>query len=817
MKAYVLAVLCTVGVDSAATCNGYVGTVVGGDCRQQWCPHPLNKDDFPKWHYCKRVPNDPDTRYSFLWETLPPADVPYHKCSAGKVLRHDASGIVCPNYQLSDFDAGPCSDAMCCTQELCADYTCPNGLEKRATADSISCYFGCDEELCCDPPVAKPVPRENAQGLLFVDQDPGRFVFGGTATILRAIDESDITHYRVYWGFAKSVRKVPSCGVRNPVSWNLEKKRDPTKMLGEFKKTGCDITFEIPMGTKATDNERCPITWDRGEASTAQIDECNPHYLMVVAVNENGEIPVTREAAQQLGPRHPISDYEAELGLTCAESGITGGHDLPANNDVVLGAWHDCPSAAECAKRCREYDGSKGACRQWTWAYNNGGHTSETCWMESESLTKTHYGVRVQGPAVCPTTSESNAPTGRERPRCTRWQRFQNKVPFPDTSNFNPWLYHENGGNYVQKPSLPDVPLGQYQHAEYCKGLCDLDVLCTGFVYQKSLQLNSGTAAIFKKCILMREDTFERNEVLEVDSMLLRVSGHLYDTWVCSREGMAPLVNGYTFEVNRFGYVTCGAATASSQTVMDSVDCCASACDADVGCVAFTFWNKEKRCDLFSSCASTAKVNKVEGCAFESCFDGFGASTYKKIAVRTIEIVDRWPRQGTKDGIPVRVQTNGMMDGAEVVCGVRYQSSVRDELPETAEDMKADASLVGVVVSAIVENDVASLELKREKAGALVNGLKYLVRCAVVGASQYNGLPAYVDTHKSFMTQEPRGYKFLRHGKCISSASCTTKTTDKGKGLSMDECNALCDADTECRGFSLVPWTGGVVCSRAAR
>ena len=784
-----LLVLFAGNVFAAAPCQGYTGVVSGGDCRKQWCPHPLNEKAYPKWHYCKRVPDDPDTRYSYLWQTLAPADVPYHKCSAGKVLRHDASGLICADYTQSDFHAGVCTDRTCCTGGVCSDYTCPAEWTKRATADSISCFFGCDEELCCDPPVAKPVPREHAQGMLFVDKDPGRFVFGGNVTILRAIDESDITHYRVYWGFAQVLRKVPSCGLKNPVSWNNEKARDPTKMLGEFKKTGCDITFEIPMGTKATDYERCPITWDRSNRNTAGTDECNPHYLMVVSVNENGEKPVTRENIQQLGPRHPISDYEAELGLTCAESGITGGHDLPGEYDIVLGKWNDCPSAAECAKRCREYDGSKGACRQWTWAYNNGGSTSKTCWMESQTLTKTHYGVRVQGPAVCPTTSESNAPTGRERPRCTRWQRFQNKVPWTNPGNYNPWLYHKNGNNYVQRPTDPDVPLGTYQHAEYCKGLCDLDVLCTGFVFQKRLQLNSGTFKLLKKCVLMREDTFERNTPTD---------GHEYDTWVCSREGMAPLVNGYTFEVNRFGYVTCGAATASSQTVMDSVDCCASACDADVGCVAFTFWNKEKRCDLFSSCASTAKVDKVEGCAFESCFDGFGASTYKKIAVRTIEVVDRWPRVGSKDGIPVRLQTNGMMDGAEVVCGVVHIAE-RNEIPKTAEDMKADASLAGVVVSAIVENDVASLELKREKAGALMDGVKYTLRCAVVGASQY-GLPAYFDT--AIQLQEPRGYHFLRHGRCTSHSSCTTKTHEKGRGHTLDKCKALCEAQKDCRGFS---------------
>ncbi|KAJ9453541.1 hypothetical protein DIPPA_21846, partial [Diplonema papillatum] len=100
----------------AAPCQGYGGVVFGGDCRQQWCPHPLNDADYPKWPYCKRVPNDPDMRFDFIWQTMPPADVPYHQCADGKVLRPDASGMICRNPH-NDFEAHECFDEECCTEQ----------------------------------------------------------------------------------------------------------------------------------------------------------------------------------------------------------------------------------------------------------------------------------------------------------------------------------------------------------------------------------------------------------------------------------------------------------------------------------------------------------------------------------------------------------------------------------------------------------------------------------------------------------------------------------------------------------------------------
>ena len=610
---------------------------------------------------------------------------------------------------------------------------CGNGWTLRADAAEVSCYFGCDQQTCCDEPTVNKVPGQNAMGMLFVDKDPGRYVFGGTATILRAIDESDITHYRVYWGFAMVTRKAPICILRQPIGWETWKWMDATKLYKEFPKTGCDIQFEIPMGTNAQDHALCPISFDRRDIFTSATDKCNPHYLMVVSVNANGEKPVTRHQNDHIGPVLAISDYEAELEYACAESGLVGGQDLLNIDDVPLGVQGDCPSPAECARRCREYSGPKGPCRIFTWAYPTGGPNSNTCWMESQAIHKVHYTVRVSGPAVCPSADEATAaPTGLERPKCTRWRRFQNRSPFAPGDQ---WKVYTEGINYVERP------LGQFQNFETCKSICDMDVLCIGFTWQKSVKLNAGDLRLLKYCRMMRIDSGERHDL---DTLSVRNMDHLYDTWLCTRATMAPMVLGYNFQSNPFGYMKCSQ-TAFSQKVLSSVDCCAAACDSDNNCKAFTFWNKEKRCDLFSAC-SVGRVSKVVGCAYESCFDGYGASTYTKETKRTIEIVDRWPLQGTKDGIVINVQTNGLMDGAEVVCGVRYQDATRDELPTTAEGMKADASLTDVVKSAIVEKDVASMILTQEKAGPLKDGLKYKVRCAVVDRAKYAGLPAFVDT-----------------------------------------------------------------------
>lgn len=62
-------------------------------------------------------------------------------------------------------------------------------------------------------------PINPAVGVSFTDTDPDRLEIGGNITITRAVDESDITHYVLYWvrihrqrvvqQLLKSIKRVP--------------------------------------------------------------------------------------------------------------------------------------------------------------------------------------------------------------------------------------------------------------------------------------------------------------------------------------------------------------------------------------------------------------------------------------------------------------------------------------------------------------------------------------------------------------------------------------------------------------------------------
>eukprot|EP01064_Diplonema_japonicum_P001877 TRINITY_DN11243_c0_g1_i1.p1 TRINITY_DN11243_c0_g1~~TRINITY_DN11243_c0_g1_i1.p1 ORF type:complete len:1598 (+),score=375.37 TRINITY_DN11243_c0_g1_i1:76-4794(+) len=748
-------------------CRDAAGNIYNNrDCRDWGAPQ--NKNEYPKWHYCNRRPGDGNTRYKFLTDKMPPADVPPHKCGKGLVLRHDADGIVCANYGLGDDYGGPCDDLTCCVKEVCTSYKCPKNWVKKSDADQISCLFGCAEDLCCDPVL--PVPKRNPAGLIFVDRDPKRFSFGGNITILRAPDETDIKEYRLYWGYANMVRKVPSCGLKNPVSWETIKWRS-SKLIKKVKVTGCDITFELPMGTKPPPRDSsCTIKTNRQDRITAGTDPCNPHYIIVAAWNENGEKPVMATNEQQVGPRHPISDYEDEYDLPCAEGGITMGHDIPASEDYVLGKRNGVNSAAECAKLCREYNGAKGPCRYWTWAYPNKGHTAKTCWMESQILQKTHYGVRVVGPAVCP-TKDGERPTGKERPRCNRWIRKASQAPFADEKGRNQWI--AKGLHWVQKPNLPDVPLGPYDNAEECQAICDMDMLCIGFVYMK----RDPSDKWFHSCFMIRQDVGFKSNIF-------------YDSWMCSREGMAPLLNGYTMNTNPFGYTKCSQAPSTEEQAND-VDCCAALCDADKSCASFTFWG-DKKCQLFKSC-SIQKVNKVEGCAYESCYDGYGAVTYTKDTARSMSVVDKWPQAGGDGGIPITVQTNGGMDGVEVTCVAwRDGKPTRPAVPTTVKAIKSQASLSTSFASAVVKDDIAEMLISREEMSAWIDdGQKYKIRCGVDDPKPL-GLPDYVD--RTIETNFVGGYQLVGAGYCKTTSCSSAKAIiPKNTPYTLAGCKKECD------------------------
>ncbi|HPV40462.1 MAG TPA: Ig-like domain-containing protein [Spirochaetota bacterium] len=74
-------------------------------------------------------------------------------------------------------------------------------------------------------------PTNNAQGLKFHDIDPDEDSVGGTGTIKRAVNESDIVSYVLYWGSSASTKLAA------------------TPQIIEIPKTGFDITFPLVVGT----------------------------------------------------------------------------------------------------------------------------------------------------------------------------------------------------------------------------------------------------------------------------------------------------------------------------------------------------------------------------------------------------------------------------------------------------------------------------------------------------------------------------------------------------------------------------------------
>ena len=548
------------------------------------------------------------------------------------------------------------------------------------------------------------LPKNFARGILFNDEDPDWYEFGGKATILRASDESDITHYRVYWAFSLAVRKTPA-GSHNPVSWRSIKWTDRSKLLIELPVTGEDITFDVPMNT--IPSERCPISRDLKDRITSSKDPCNPHYWAVVAVNQYGESSVDG-LSEQNGPMYPITDYKYSEA-PCVEAGVVMGKDLPSTYDVQLG--RKATSVADCMALCNKHNkdsyvegGSTPPCRVFNFAWVTGGPTGGKCWIESQSNQRSHYSVRNVGPAVCPTPSNTPA-NGKERKRCSRWIRYQDTAPF---SNAN--TYAAKGflwARFPQKSS--DIHLGTpdnkpVTHPQECQALCELDILCIGFTIAKT-----------PKRATTNTDKLLRNDGDVMRCILLHMNEGVstpawqYDTWMCSREDMSPFVLGFNLQKIAFGFVTCSASPIS-ETVVSSHDCCATECMLVNSCTAFTYWQDgSNRCQLYSDSSSCdVKHNNIIGCAFESCFSGHGRATYIK-QQPTYEIIDTWPNAGSEaEGLPIRIQTNGMFaKGTKFVCVAAINYKTEGEgvyfkgtknffnsnqknlvLPDTAEELR---------------------------------------------------------------------------------------------------------------------------------
>ena len=469
----------------------------------------------------------------------------------------------------------------------------------------------------------------------------------------------------MYWAFSLQTRKIPR-GSHNPVSWENIKWADRSKLITEVAATGGDISFTI--ATNTVPNERCPISFDLKDRLTAANDICNPHYWAVVAVNKWGENSVDK-LSELNGPMYPITDYKfAEA--PCIEAGITMGKDLPAPYDVDLG--RRATSLSDCISLCNDHNvnkytegGSTPPCRIFNFAAITGGPTGGSCWIEAQTNQRSHYSVRNVGAVVCPTPSNTPA-TGKERKRCSRWIRHQNTAPFTNANVFagKGWLW----ARFPQTGS--DIHLGTpdnkpVTHPQQCQALCDLDAVCVGFAIAKTPKRSDKN----DDPMLRNDGDIMRCILIHIDEGVREPSWQ-YDTWMCAREEMSPFVMGFDLQRLAFGYISCSG-TPITEVVVDTHDCCATECMADSSCQAFTFWQDgSKKCQLFAAASKCNVKNKnVEGCAFESCYFGYGKATYKK-QQPTYEIIDTWPNAGSEsEGITVRIQTNGMFPkGTNFTC-----------------------------------------------------------------------------------------------------------------------------------------------------
>lgn len=139
----------------------------------------------------------------------------------------------------------------------------------------------------------EPVPENAAEGASFTDTDIGTNEIAGDLTIIKAEDESDLTHYVIYFGS------------------DAETKADETP-LDMVVKTGSDITYSISNNTST------------GGAS----------HILVFTKNENGEM----ESGISLG----ITDYRVlggtvqgrELSLSTVVTTVAGPDETTTSGDV---------------------------------------------------------------------------------------------------------------------------------------------------------------------------------------------------------------------------------------------------------------------------------------------------------------------------------------------------------------------------------------------------------------------------------------------------------------------------------------------------
>jgi hypothetical protein len=119
------------------------------------------------------------------------------------------------------------------------------------------------------------VPANAAVAIVFTDTDADAAEIAGDAAITMAADESDVTHYVLYWGSDADTRQNETA-------------------ISEIEKTGTDLTYTFSAdtvvgsfpGNSTADSSADAITYD--ETTDATTDTVT--HLLVFTKNENGEM-----------------------------------------------------------------------------------------------------------------------------------------------------------------------------------------------------------------------------------------------------------------------------------------------------------------------------------------------------------------------------------------------------------------------------------------------------------------------------------------------------------------------------------------------
>ena len=92
------------------------------------------------------------------------------------------------------------------------------------------------------------IPINKAGGVSFTDTDTeGSGELGGAVSITKATDESDITHYELYWGKESS----DTAGIDDTlqVEASTTAKIDSSPLIAEIAKTGSDLSYDLSADT----------------------------------------------------------------------------------------------------------------------------------------------------------------------------------------------------------------------------------------------------------------------------------------------------------------------------------------------------------------------------------------------------------------------------------------------------------------------------------------------------------------------------------------------------------------------------------------